>query len=199
MYLKTIRTTPPGGWRYVQAESGYAMEANTLYDLAGKVAAHRRNMEYPMGTDIAKEIEEWICDRIPFKDQAEWCDTTSLTPPRTRVHWTMVQSFLQTAGAWLLADRQLVPQEEAERRAAICADCPFNVGMSGCAVCYATLNGLRGSMMHRSTSQDDKLQACGICGCDNKTQAHIPLNVLAKGVPHTYPNFCWKSSLNPRK
>jgi len=40
------------------------------------------------------------------------------------------------------------------------------------------------------------LENCNICGCANKAQVHIPLEVLAKGVTSdmAFPSICWKKT-----
>lgn len=196
MYLKSVLVSPPGGWQYTQPESGYHMYAINLGTLVKKVAAHRYNMGYSTQGDLAQELEEYNCARLSPADQITHCK--SGVKRRNRVHYKQVESFLRTASEWVSRGEPLVPLEEAERRAAICAKCPLNVGTGGCGICNSLLNSLRESVLQRSTSHDSELNACGVCGCDNKTQVHLPLEVLAKGVPHTYPSFCWKSELNPK-
>lgn len=195
MFLKSVLISPPGGWHYTQPQSGYSMSGINFGTLVGKVAKHRQNMGYPTEGDLAQEIEEDICARMSTEDQLSWCKTG--VKRRNRVHFSQVVSFLKTVASWLLQGTQLVAQEEAERRAGICSNCPLNVGTGGCGICQATIRELRESLMQRHTSYDDKLNACGVCGCDNKTQVHLPMEALAKGEPHIYPDFCWKSELNP--
>ncbi len=195
MYLKSVLVSPPGGWHYRQPESGYAMSAINLGTLVRKVAAHRYNMGYPTEGDLAQELEAYTCARLSPEDQQEYCKTGLKL--RNRVHYKQVESFLRVVAAEVLAGAPLVSTEEAERRAMICSKCPLNVGTGGCGICESLLQGLRESVLKKSTSLDSELKACGVCGCDNKTQVHLPLEILAKGVPHNYPNFCWKSELNP--
>ena len=195
MYLKSVLVSPPGGWHYTQPQSGYSISAINLSTLVKKVAAHRYNMGYPTEGDLAQEIETDICDQLSSEDQLEYCK--SGIKRRNRVHFSQVISFLKTAADWLSQSRTLVDQQEAERRAEICSRCPRNVGTGGCGICNSLIEELRMGLMQRSTHYDDKLNACGVCGCDNKTQVHLPLDILAKGTTHTYPNFCWKSGLNP--
>jgi hypothetical protein len=173
------------------------MAAITFGSLLSKVSTHRVNMGYPAVSEgyvsLADEVEDFICNAMSPQDQIGNCQTT--IRPMTSIHWRMAWNFLKTMGSWLITGFTIVPQAEAERRATICANCPYNVGLSGCGACRNTLSILRKELIQASTSQDDKLLACGVCGCDNTAQVHVPLDVLRKGTGHLdYPvGWCWKS------
>jgi hypothetical protein len=64
--LRDTRTTPPGGWRYVQPETECAMQAATLGELTGLVQAHRiyKGLD-PRGLgEISADIQRQICARL---------------------------------------------------------------------------------------------------------------------------------------
>jgi hypothetical protein len=173
------------------------MTGITFPALVKKVSQHRTNQNYLMVGEgfntLGDEIEAQICARMSPIDQVANCD--SALRPVTQIHWTQVITFLQTLVAWFKTGFALVPQEEAERRAAICAKCPYNVGLSGCGGCKTAVSVMRASLLKASTSQDAGLQACGVCGCDNPTQVHVPLDVLRAGKADLpYPaSWCWKA------
>lgn len=192
MKLRSLDVGPPGNWRYRQEETGHWMTGITFGSLIKKVAQHRQNNKLPMG-DVAKEIEEQICERMEAADQLANCD--SGTRYASSVGWQQVEAFLKTAGAYVASGGALVSQSEAERRAAICAQCPLNVGMHGCSICRATIEVFRSSILKRSTEKDKDLRACGVCGCENKAQVHLPLATLRAGTGELdySPNpQCWK-------
>lgn len=152
-------------------------------------------MGYPTSGRLAEEIETAICENLNFEDQTAHCEN-GFRPPKA-VHWQEVKNFLTTATSWFVAGRPLVAQEEAERRAGICVTCPYNVGLAGCAICTTTLGELREKLLKRSTIHDPGLNACGICGCDNKTQVHVPINDLRAGKPDSlFPEWCWLAPSN---
>jgi hypothetical protein len=195
MHLKTLNIGPPGGFTYRQKESGFSMTGITFQALVKKVAQHRTNDNYPMIGEgyltLSAEVEAQICERLSPIDQVALCDNNFR--PVTSIHWTQVITFLKTLVAWFTTGFVLVPQEEAERRAAICINCPYNVGLSGCGGCKTAVSVMRASLLKATTSQDAGLQACGVCGCDNPTQVHVPLEVLRAGkVDLPYPTWCWK-------
>lgn len=189
--LKSRLVEPAGGWRYTQKETGWSTKQITFFMLVRAVAQHRANMKLPTPGDLAAEIENAICQSLSPESQIEMCDDgESYTKS---VHWGLVDRFLKTMTAFVVGKVPLVPQEEAERRAAICVKCPLNVGLHGCAMCRMTLNALRESVAKRTTTQDSVLQACGVCGCDNRTQVHFPLESLHAGSGDLkYPEWCWK-------
>jgi len=191
LHLKSLLVTVPGGWTFKDPTSGFVSDANIFIDLVAKVAAHRRNNNYPPLTEA--EIEDQICRSLSPASQAEFCEGGARLP--ATIPWTDVMSFLKTAAAWLGSRMAQVPQAEAERRAAICAQCPFNRGLAGgCAACQTAVNILRSEVLHASTSHDSELQACAICNCDNRATVHIPIATL-ETVPHDFSvaGWCWRN------
>lgn len=199
MHIRDLKTGPPGGWQFRQKESNFSMSGITFGSLLGKVAQHRTNLNYPPVSEgfltLADEVEAHICQSLSPEDQYNNCDT-GVTAARS-VHWKLVAQFLKTLASWfLIHGLKRVEQDEAERRAAICAKCPLNVGMNGCGTCRAALQGVREALMNAHTSQDAELRACGVCGCDNKMQVHVPIDSLnaATNSKTAYPDWCWKHS-----
>lgn len=189
--------TPPGGWRFTDPTTGFTSVGITFQQLVQRVAVLRQNNNITTVGSLSEEIEEAICNAMPPEDQAVWCDM-GMRPPPQSVDWQQVQQFLNTAKEFVKEGAPLVTQDEAERRAAICVTCPYNVVMSGCATCRVAVAALRDHILKVSTSKDEQLQSCGVCGCDNRTQAHIPLEILKAGEPRPlrFPEWCWKAVAN---
>lgn len=64
--LLDTRTTPPGGWRYVQPETKCEMTSESLEALVAQVVRHRdyKHIE-PVGReDVGRDIQRQICARI---------------------------------------------------------------------------------------------------------------------------------------
>lgn len=192
MFLKTKDTVPPGGFIYRQPETGHLMKGTTFRELLAKVATHRNNNRIETTSRLSDEIEQAICARLSPEDQHAHCKDG--LPSRKTISWREVDRFLGTMAAWAQGGLKLVSQEEAERRAAICEKCPLNIGLHGCGMCRMALNEAREKILKRGTSHDSSLKACGVCGCDNKLQVHVPLNVLKSRQQEglSYPDFCWK-------
>jgi protein-arginine kinase activator protein McsA len=106
--------------------------------------------------------------------------------------WKMMKSFYRAVEAtW---HEGQVSQEEADRRAAICAQCPKNTEKvtEFCIGCYARslvskVNDLLGS---KRTAHDEKLKVCAMCHCDLKLKTWIPKSgVVDKTID--WPSHCW--------
>jgi hypothetical protein len=197
MHLKDPTISPPGGPRFTHPD-GFVSTGVNIPALTRKVAQYRANRSLPPVSEgfarLSQEVEAHICAAMTLEDQDAYC-VGGHVPPKA-IHWTEVKRFLLAMAAWALKGFRSVPQEEATRRAEICAGCPYNVGTSGCGACRSALLALRSSILKATTPYDDKLQACGVCGCDNPLQVHVPLDVLHKvrtGV--VYPDHCWKRDL----
>ncbi len=191
-HIRDMDVGPPGGWRYEQPETHHYMRGITWQALAKKVAQHRANNHLPAGNPT-EDIEQQMCERMNDADRVRNCNPGKRLP--TSVRWENVERFLKTMGAFFVGGGQCVEQSEAERRAAICAACPLNVGMRGCGICRATVEGFRASILRRVTSQDAALLNCGVCGCENKTQVHIPIEALRAGtgdLDYSVNTSCWK-------
>lgn len=192
-HIRDLTVGPPGGWRYWQKETNHWMTGITWQALAKKVAQHRNNNNIPQDENLFNEIEQQMCDNMSVEDRLNYCDAGARLPKS--IGWRQVEAFLKTAGAFIASGGVLVDQAEAERRAAICAACPLNVGMHGCGVCRTTVDAFRATILQRSTSQDAGLLNCGVCGCENKTQVHIPIETLRAGtgdLDYSVNPSCWK-------
>jgi hypothetical protein len=88
---------------------------------------------------------------------------------------------------------ELVAQEEAERRAEICAKCPMQIPTSGCWGCKGIAGLLPQIAGAKTTSFDLQLSACGVCGCYNAVSVHLPLSVQ-QDANLDFPSYCWKKS-----
>jgi hypothetical protein len=85
-----------------------------------------------------------------------------------------------------------VPQEEADARAKLAAECPYNIVdyADQCLECYqGTLRGLFAIRQGKSTQYDDKLGACSFHGYDNKTVVWLQPDVLS-GISKDDPCWC---------
>lgn len=195
MKLKSLELGPPGNWGYTQPETGVRMSAITFQSLLSKVAQHRHNNNLPI-TNMAEEVESAICAALSPANQVAYCVTGNRE--RSAVGFAEVVRFTEWLGSWLTTGHKLVPQDEANRRAAICATCPYNVGVKGCGVCQKSIGILRNKLMKvEPTSSNSAIKACGICGCDLKTIVHVPLDTLKhRGLEYKNIPWCWQNESN---
>ncbi len=199
MKLKDLNVGPPGGWRFTCPYCGEPKITSvgiTFGQLLGRVRIHYTNMNHP-DADLAVVVEAAICASLSHEDQVACCDTGVRN--RTSVSFGEIVAFTTWLATWLTTGAKLVPQEEANRRASICATCPYNVSVSGCAVCRTSIGILRNKLMKVDpTTSNDSLKACGVCGCDLKTITHVPIETLQhRGLDYSKVPWCWQNETKP--
>jgi hypothetical protein len=196
-------TTPPGGWYYVQPESGRIFKHYSHDSFFDEIRAHRLAQGYPIEPDWQAEIEDEICRTHP-----EWalrvCNRVERHGLERRpLSLAAMQSFINVVAAWIggavLGRRVWVEQEEADRRAAICAQCDLNVAISGsCAACADQFGKVLAIVGSRKTALDKDLGACSLCGCLLRVAVHVPLEAQCAGVSQKLRDefgavpYCWK-------
>jgi len=196
--LKNKQVIPYNYWKVKDRLTGQLFTAVTWDHLLSKMIQARRANGVPVGLGFEDELETWAAQDHP--DEAELWNPDM--PRKTRLDLDTVVRGTKVLLAFKLAGSPLVSQEEAERRATICSRCYLNTSWSRpCSVCKTLTDVVRSIVGNRTTSVDDKLFACNLCGCDNHAQVHLPLDILAKGVtPEMVKQFavmaevsnCWK-------
>jgi hypothetical protein len=106
---------------------------------------------------------------------------------------------------YALGMEHLVEPEEAERRAAICSGCQWNISMAGCQTCGAG-DVVRAAVSkivgERVTSADQYLGGCCGCLCSLKSIVWVKGSILKKGFTdelrektERLQKHCWKLDL----
>jgi hypothetical protein len=196
-------TPPPGGWYYVQPQSGRIFKHYAANAFFAEIRDHRLAQGYPIEPDWMEQIEDEICRSHP-----EWgrevCGRTERYGERRPISLAAMQSFLNVMANWIFGifrGREIfVPQEEAEKRAEICASCDFNMNIAGsCGACADKLaRALEMIGGNRHTRLDDKLGACALCSCALRVAVHIPLEAQHAGLSEELKedfrrvDYCWK-------
>lgn len=189
LQLRRRHATPPGGWRCICPCTDTEIEGGDFDDLIGKCGDLLIQRHLPVPVDLIAQVEHAICQRQPAQSSA--------CRPREKAYVNIslssVVRFLRTLTGWFSAGLETVPQEEAERRALICKNCPRQVDVPGCFGCKGVgglVSALKGT---KRTAPEPFLKTCGVCGCYNSVQVWVPLEVLksASGALE-YPEHCWK-------
>jgi hypothetical protein len=181
---------PPGGWRFeidgtTVVGSSYVSLFNTVMDFADT-----HGVEVP-----PVDTEQWFQDQLCRQNTDIQCEVVAPVTNATRVVSAGdALRFLKVLKNWLSSGAHLVPQAEAERRSEICAQCPLNIEITGCSSCMGIASKIFELTGGRRTRFDNQLKGCGACGCVNRSQVWVPLDVLAKGVSPEmkFPEACWK-------
>lgn len=199
MKLASRSQVPPGLFRFRHPISGHEMSRHAWDLLRSDVTAHTTANNYPEVTD--DEIESQMCERMGNKIAAQYCgDGNGLSVNGITLGWRDILQGTQAMASFIIAGRPLVDQGEAERRAAICATCPRNVGFSKpCdGICGELQKVVESIVGAGGTSLDGKLESCSVCKCHLKSKVWIPLEILRKSdAPEhqgQYPDFCWQKA-----
>lgn len=139
-----------------------------------------------------------ICAAMPPERAALECKYVDDSAPavlredrvlRTDDVWRFVRSMTN----WVSSGGGMDSQDAAERRAQICAQCPYNVDVAGCSWCSGLVTASLSLLSGRSTALDSQLKHCKICGCANRAAVHFPLTAADQTLE--YPAWCWKKEL----
>lgn len=196
--LKSRSTIPYGGmWVWKDPLTGVTLRGVTWKMLYDRIVDQRKANGIPIGLSLEEELERDLCRDYPA--ECEWSDPT--IPRNRRLTMHDVVQGTRFIAAFKLAGSPVVSQDEANRRASICSTCPFNVTFTKpCAGMCPEIAGLVQAVtgIHRTTSYDDELKSCAICGCYTKVSVWVPLDiqrgVLSDDQKKTFDQipFCWK-------
>lgn len=193
---------PHGGRFYIEDPlTKHPIEGTTFDMVINRAIQYRRANSIPIGLEFEEEIEAQVCQRYPAEcEVSKRALGVSLVAPGlyevARASAVMIKHKVN--------DSELVSQEEANRRAQICRNCPFRAQMTlPCSRCFSALENVVGWITGaRGTPYDEKLAACGICKCYLSASVWLPLStqclaltedmtekfVMAKEVAG-----CWKN------
>lgn len=191
---------PRGGWKFTVPETGMVLTELSVASLRDLVRRHYEvnDMKLPRG------YREWFEDEMCRQGNllGSVCEEVpKVQPPQVlSLSIPMIERFVKTI--WGLSKGgdvpKLVEQEEAERRAAICARCPLNVSVHiPCKGCRGLIRRVGEVLGNRTTSLDDKLETCAACSCDLKLKIHISNEVIDKAEGRRMPEYweegpCWR-------
>lgn len=199
--LKFPNQAPPGGWRYWQKESRLTIKADSLNALTAKVRSHRQYKGYEPtdATQVRLEIERQICSRLSVnecKSEGVGDEWVPIENPNSLLDLKKIWSFSKAAVDWAASGRPLVAEEEMRRRAAICADCPLNQPITGCASC-----GVMG-LINQAIPKERRLGGLGgciSCGCSIVALVNAPDGTILTahaGRKLTPPGWCWLNAVH---
>lgn len=179
MKLRSRGIIPHGGYfRIVDPLTGVRVAASNWDHLVSQVRDERKANGAAIGTELESEIEDWVCANHP--EEAIAVDPRM--PPIRSLNLDDIVTGTKTFLAFKAAGSPLVSEEEAERRAQICARCPRNLSWSqNCSICSKVEDAIQLVVGTRRTSVGQQLFACNLCGCSNKVQVHFPLEIM---LPH---------------
>lgn len=202
--MKSRDKWPPNGWQFMQPESQWVAPKNASFEaVVQALIAHRRGNAYLVQThhwsidpeEVRNEVDSYnarLCQLAGFTDYIMEGGGASPPNPHLPAPTNLQKLGNVVAGGealveWISSGAQAVPSELANKRAAICADCPQNG--KGDFTRYFTVpvsEAIRHELNRRSewklsTPHDDQLSVCEACLCPLKLKVHVP---LANILPH---------------
>lgn len=202
------RTPYGGGYVINRPELGMVGKGRTFARLMNDVIAYRKANGQHIGLSFRDDLTALVCEQYPKECEPVAIDGLPRRKPariglRDLLMGTEVCLSVAAARikAWLgVGKSPIVDEVEAERRAAICANCRYNgpIQMAcggGCPELKAMVESLIGK---RSTSQDGKLNNCGICKCYLSAAVWVDVEMQLEPLDaETVAQFgripwCWK-------
>ena len=187
--IEDTMQSPPGGWRYEQPETGFVVQGSGFVDLCAKIRLHRASISTPAG-DPASDIHAWVCAKYP-----DICKIPPTSAEKTSFSVADVKAFLDAVREIGIkkGGTAFVPQEEADRRAAICIQCPHNKKIPGCYGCESIGKFVVLAIGNRASKWSDKLRQCAICGCSTEAKVHVSKEVIlqTQAKDYVFPAWCW--------
>ena len=200
--LITRDQVPPGRFRFIVPETGYRIDGElSMEGLLSRVKKHYNDNNIQLPKDWEKSVEDQLCRQLP----SGWCQYTDGTPAKGAKSILSAESIIKgikslstMASSAISGDEVFVDQNEANRRAEICARCYQNMTTNFCAGCGAMqqITSLVAKVKgKRTTPLDAKLYTCGVCGCRNEAIVHVNRKILLSGekteTTNSRPDWCW--------
>lgn len=192
--LKSTRTEPPDGFKYLQRETETWIRGEHWEELVDLVVAHRKYKQLPGAIKEEAEIDihRQICagakpglcreekgeTYLPVSDRARSLSLSNIvTAAKTLFDWMKVGGMASL--------------DESRSRAAICRGCPFNKEIPQC-ICTPLYKALEALVPKERL--EPGLKICAACGCSLAAKVLVPLEVVRKDNPPgtVFPSFCWQ-------
>lgn len=199
--LRNRNKIPPGHiFPYVDEQTGLRITAGNYDALVTKVWKHRESNQLSPLTD--ETIDDNCCRQLIAAGHGQFCEDSEFdfVPVAHNLQLTLSQVL---RGTLAIAEKVIfrkanVDQGEAERRAAICANCTYNVNPEDCTACNmsAIQNVVNASVGNARTSKHDQLKSCYWCSCLLRAKVWFPLDIVHRyttsEVNASLPPFCWQ-------
>lgn len=201
--LKNPNLTPPMGWKFYEARTAFTINSDNLNSLVDKVIDHRshRGLTPTDRVSVRAEVETQICTRLGTRECRKTDESDKWVPVNdvsAAIGASEVLAFTKFLIAWFTDGGGVVDMAENQRRRAICANCPLNNAMKGCACgpLYSIL-----AKLVPTERQFGDLHVCGVCGCSLKLKCASPSDAVIKseeGRNLSYPEHCWVKALTAK-
>ena len=189
---------PPGGHHFVEknGETEVRLDGVSYEEVAEKLLKYRVTNRYALGEPL-KEIYDFVCKTWPH-----FCNANTYVEPRTDGDAPLtIKCISWLRDLWArqaLVPAMLVNENEANRRAEICRDCPFNQSWEdyGCGTCVDTV--VRQSIVFRAGKEVYRakyVHGCSILGQENHAACWASGKILPDMTSEQnqkLPSQCWR-------
>ncbi len=198
---------PPGGYHYIDADTGFQIKGLDYRQVIRQAATHRKANHLPVPDDFeAQVLTKWCAKWGP-----SWCGNTQPQPAPTGFFKNIRRSiessrvFRGTAAlAKLLNKANLVSLDVMKARGEVCRACPMRGASAACVGCSAV-----GKSLHRiitrervaaaeeavTTPDSRGLTACEGCGCFLPAKVWLSReanqNLTPPAIRAKLPASCW--------
>lgn len=189
---------PLGGWAFTVPQTGARLVALSPATLRDMIKNHLKVNGHEVPDDFRAWFENEICVQGNLEGSV-CCEVPPVLPHQVAtLEWGHIERFSKVI--WNMAKGpeklQLVPLEEANRRANICAACPLNTSIGlGCKGCRGLLKRVAEAVKNRRVDAQDQIDTCAACGCYLPLKVHVPLDAIIKAESRKrlpYHEGCWR-------
>jgi hypothetical protein len=154
---------------------GKPVSASNFFTLLRLASEARHANGIPIGLEFRDELMALVCKEYP--QECVNTDTDRIRHRHLGIHDVMVGTSVMAR--FLASGKQVVSQQEAERRASICVGCPNNTpfAMPCSGICAELKNLVIGIVGQVGTSKDAQLHACQVCHCFLPAAVYLPLEI----------------------
>ena len=188
-------------WKINRPDLGFVGEGYIFDVLKEECANYRRANGIPIGLGFEDELENALAEKYLESCPKAFTTDDPRAPLRIKsLGWADVLHGTQVMVQFIAAGKPVVSHEEAERRAAICGRCRFNVQFAKpcggvCGELKAIVKAIVGD---QKVSNYEKLNSCFICRCFLEAAVWLPLDIQVKPLTEFQKGHfervqdCWK-------
>lgn len=220
--LKSRSEYPPGGFQFLQPQTGWQATPGSFLTVVQQVINHRRanpgiTKQYNLSTDISEveiEVEEFNAARCIAHGWTTFVADAPAPPsfriphqPRRPLGAAVAGVSKAKAGValmidWLGQGLKPIEQNEAQARADICLQCPENQDGGF----FQKIDAVAAQQVKKlveikndlklSVKGEENLKSCLKCDCWNPLSVFAPMDMVLKHISpevlKTVPTKCWK-------
>lgn len=189
---------PHSTWHYYQPGFVEPIQAQGYEDLIKAIENFRLRNEIEMG-DPEKDVQNYLRHRYPRLSKPIGPDKAKKSPAMARTSRTLIDevrlwSKLAKQRAW-----KNIPQKQANKRSAVCINCPSNRPVNEithCTPCVSALNRTQ-VILTQGKAPADPIGICTTCMQDNRVAVFMPKEELERSLKwvEETPKECWLREL----